>query len=65
LELAAENGLIDFPQILIRLKQTSFYISESLEKLFLERDKRRKSARQAQTFSEPAQKIAREEETDK
>jgi predicted nucleic acid-binding protein len=65
LELAAEKGLIDFPQILIQLKQTSFYISEFLEKLFLERDKRRKFARQAQTFSEPGQKIVQEQETDK
>ena len=48
LELAAEKGLIDFPQILIQLKQTSFYISESLEELFVERDKRRELARQVQ-----------------
>lgn len=42
LERAAELGLIDFPQTLFKLKQTSFYISESLEKSFLARDAERK-----------------------
>jgi predicted nucleic acid-binding protein len=42
LERAAELGRVDFPQALTQLKQTSFYISESLEKSFLARDAERK-----------------------
>jgi len=55
LERAAEKKLIDLPQILSQLKQTSFYISESLENLFLERDRKRKLAEQTQSFLEPKQ----------
>lgn len=44
LDRAAEKGLVDFVQALQNLKQTSFYISPSVEQFFLERDARRKSS---------------------
>ena len=37
LDRAAEKGLVDFPQALQQLKQTSFYLSPSVEQFFLER----------------------------
>ena len=42
LDLAADKGLVDFAQAFERLKETSFYISSSVENFFLERDSRRK-----------------------
>jgi predicted nucleic acid-binding protein len=42
LDLAAEKGLVDFAQSLQLLKETSFYVSASVERYFLERDARRK-----------------------
>jgi predicted nucleic acid-binding protein len=42
LDLAADKGLVDFAQTLQLLKETSFYISPSVERYFLERDARRK-----------------------
>src|SRR5215475_13462885 len=38
LDRAADKGLVDFAQALQLLKQTSFYISSSVELFFLERD---------------------------
>ena len=43
LDRAAEKGLIDFSKALERLKQTSFYLSPSVERFFLERDTQRKA----------------------
>ena len=43
LDLAAEKGLVDFAQSLQLLKETSFYISSSVETYFLARDAQRKS----------------------
>lgn len=45
LDRAADKGLVDFFQTLQRLKQTSFYISNAVEKFFLERDAQRKAAK--------------------
>jgi predicted nucleic acid-binding protein len=45
LDLAAEKGLVDFSQVFGRLKQTSFYVSASVERFFLERHAQRKSSR--------------------
>ena len=42
---AAEEGLIDFPSTLSKLKANEFYISTELEKFFLERDAVRKRPR--------------------
>ncbi len=42
LDLAAEKDLVDFAQAFERLKETSFYISSSVEKFFVERDSQRK-----------------------
>jgi predicted nucleic acid-binding protein len=43
LDRAADKGLVDFAQALQLLKQTSFYISSSVELFFLERDAQRKA----------------------
>jgi hypothetical protein len=43
LDRAAAKGLVDFSQALQQLKQTSFYLSPSVERFFLERDARRKT----------------------
>lgn len=43
LDRAAEKGLVDFAQALHRLTQTSFYLSSSVERFFLERDTQRKA----------------------
>jgi predicted nucleic acid-binding protein len=45
LDRAAEKGLIDFSKALQRLKQTSFYLSPSVECFFHERDIQRKAGR--------------------
>lgn len=52
LERAGEKGLIDFPQVLAQLKQTSFYISDALERSFLKRDAVRKLAERARHIPE-------------
>ena len=46
LDRAAEKGLIDFSRALERLKQTSFYLSPSVERFFVRRDAERKSGRE-------------------
>jgi predicted nucleic acid-binding protein len=43
LDRAAEKGLVDFAQALHRLKQTSFYLSSSVEEFFLKRDAQRRA----------------------
>lgn len=43
LDRAAEKGLIDFSQALQQLKQTSFYLSASVEQFFLDRQVRRQT----------------------
>ncbi len=43
LDRAAEKGLVDFLVALQKLKQTSFYISPSVERFFRDREARRKS----------------------
>lgn len=45
LDRAAEKELVDFSLALQNLKQTSFYISSSVERFFRDRDARRKSGR--------------------
>ncbi len=45
LDLAAERGLVDFSDSLTRLKQTSFRLSASVERFFMERDAKRKSTK--------------------
>ena len=45
LDRAADKELIEFVPTLERLKQTSFYLSVAVERLFLERDKQRKAAK--------------------
>lgn len=45
LDRAAEKGLVDFSRAFYKLKQTSFYISPSVEDFFLDRDAQRKSGR--------------------
>lgn len=48
LDRAADKGLVDFTQALQRLKQTSFYLSSSVEQFFLSRDAVRKSGQTEQ-----------------
>lgn len=43
LDRAADKGLVDFAQALQLLKQTSFYLSSSVEQFFLNRDAQRKA----------------------
>lgn len=43
---AAEEGLIDFPTTLSKLKANEFYVSGELERFFLERDEARKRIRE-------------------
>jgi predicted nucleic acid-binding protein len=45
LDRAAEKELVDFSEALQGLKQTSFYLSFSVERFFLERDRKRKADR--------------------
>lgn len=47
LDRAAEKGLTDFSQLYMRLRQTSFYVSPSVERFFLERDAQRKTHEQS------------------
>lgn len=48
LDRAADKGLVDFAQSLQRLKQTSFYLSSSVEQFFLSRDAVRKASKTEQ-----------------
>lgn len=43
LERAAEKGLLDFSEVLQKLKINGFFIAPNLEKDFLERDNKRKN----------------------
>lgn len=43
LDRAAEKGLANFVDLYQRLRQTSFYVSPSVERFFLERDAQRKA----------------------
>ena len=45
LDLAADKGLVDFAQALQHLKQSSFYLSVSVEQFFLKRDAQRKPSK--------------------
>lgn len=42
LELAAEKGLLDFPSVIAKLRQTSFFISQEVLSAALDRDKERR-----------------------